>query len=37
MAKAPAVKKAPIKKAAVKTAVTKKSGRPYNAAQEIAQ
>ncbi len=37
MAKAPAAKKAPTKKAAVKTAVTKRSGRPYKAAQEIAQ
>ena len=33
MAKVPAAKKAPTKKAAV----TKKSGRPYKAAQEIAQ
>ena len=37
MAKAPAAKRAPTKKAAVKAAVTKRSGRPYKAAQEIAE
>jgi len=37
MEKAPAAKRAPTKKAAVKASVTKRSGRPYKAAQEIAE
>ena len=37
MAKAPVAKKAQPKRQLYKTAVTKKNGRPYKAAQEIAQ